>query len=61
MTHNSAIITRVYTRFKKFPVHWSNKIPLRCKRNAISGELRRVNKIASSFSNEMKRMKIRYL
>ena len=47
MTHNSAMITRVYTRSKKFPVHWSSKIPLRCKRNAISGELNRVNKIAS--------------
>ena len=25
--HNSAIITKVYTRSKKFPVYWSSKIP----------------------------------
>ena len=61
MRHNSAIITKVYTRPKKFPVHWSIKIPLRYKRNAITGELHRTNKIASNFSNEMKRIKIKYL
>ena len=59
--HNSTIITKVYTRSKKFPVHWSSKIPLRYKRNAITGELRSANKIASNFSNEMKRIKIKYL
>ena len=59
--HNSTIITKVYTRSKKFPVHWSSKIPLRYKRNAITGELHRANKIASNFSNEMKRIKIKYL
>ena len=32
--HNSAIITKVYTRSNRFPVHWSSKIPLRYKRNA---------------------------
>ena len=37
--HNSAIITKVYSRSKKFPVHWSSKIPLRYKRNTIKGEL----------------------
>ena len=25
--YNSAIITKVYTRSKKFPVYWSSKIP----------------------------------
>ena len=59
--HNSAIITKVYTRSNKFPVHWSSKIPLRYKRNAITGELHRANKIASNFSNETKRIKIKYL
>ena len=59
--HNSAIITKVHTRSKKFPVHWSNKIPLRYKRNAITGEMLRTNKIASNFSNELKRIKIKYL
>ena len=59
--HNSTIITKVYTRSKKFPVHWGSKIPLRYKRNAITGELHRANKIASNFSNEIKRIKIKYL
>ena len=59
--HNSAITTKVYTRSKKFLVHWSSKIPLRYKRNAKTGELHRANKIASNFSNEMKRIKIKYL
>ena len=59
--HNSAIITKVYTKPYKFPVHWSNKIRLRYKRNAITGELHRANKIASNFSNETKRIKSKYL
>ena len=58
--HNSAIITKVYTRSNKFPVHWSSNIPLRYKCNAITGDLHRANKIVSNFSNE-KRMKIKYL
>ena len=32
--YNSAVITKVYTKSKKFPVHWSSKIPLRYKCNA---------------------------
>ena len=46
--HNSAIITKVYTRFKKFSVHWSSKILLRYKCNAIARELHRANKIMSN-------------
>ena len=58
---NSTIITKVYTRSKKFPVHWSSKIPVRYKCNTITGELHRANKIASNFSIEMKRIEIKYL
>ena len=61
MRHNSAIIIKVYTRSNKFPVHWSSKIPLRYKRNAVTGEVHRANKIASNFSNETKKIKIKYL
>ena len=61
MRHNSSFITKVYTRSKKFLVHWSSKIPLRYKGNGITGELHRTNKIASNFSNEMNRIKIKYL
>ena len=59
--HNLVIITKVYTKSKKLPVHWRSTIPLRYKRNAITGELRRANKIASNFSNILKRIKIKYL
>ena len=51
----------VYRRSNKFPVYWSSKIPLRYKRNAITGQLHRANKIASNFSNETKKLKIKYL
>ena len=59
--NNSAIITKVHTRSKKFPVHWGSKIPLIYKSNAITGELHRANKTASNFSKEMKRIKLKYL
>ena len=59
--HNPAIITKVCTRSKKFPVYWSSKIPLRYKRNAIIRELHRSNKVMSNFSSELKRIKIRHL
>ena len=36
-------------------------IPLRYKRNAITGDLHRANKIASNFSNQTRRIKIKYL
>ena len=34
---------------------------MRYKRNTITGELRRANKIESNFSDELKRIKIKYL
>ena len=61
VSHNSAIMTKVYTRSKMFLVHWSSKIPLKYKRNAITEELHIANKIASNFYNECKRIKIKYL
>ena len=42
-------------------MHWSSKIPLRYKRSTITGELQRVNRTASNVSNEIKRIKIKYL
>ena len=56
--HNSAIATKVYSRSKKFPLHWSSKIPLKYKRNTITGELHRANKTAPNFSSKMKRKKL---
>ena len=59
--NNSAIIIKVHTRSKTFPVHWSSRIPLKYKRNAITGELHRASKIASNFSDKLKRIKIKCL
>ena len=59
--HNSAMITKVYARSKKFPVHWSSNIPLRYKPDYITEELHRANKIASNFNNQLKRIRITYL
>ena len=61
MRYNSAVMTKVYTRSKKFPVHGISKIPLRYKCNAITGELHWSNKTPSDLSNEMERIKIKYL
>ena len=45
---------------KKLPVHWTSKIPMRYKRNAIIGELHRTKKIASNFDIEIKRIITKY-
>ena len=45
---------------KKLPVHWTSKIPVRYKRNAIIGELHRAKKIASNFDIEIKRIVTKY-
>ena len=45
---------------KKLPVHWTSKIPVRYKRNAIIGELHRAKKIASNFDIEIKRIVNKY-
>ena len=41
---------------KKVPVHWTSKIPVIYKRNAIIGELHRAKKTASNFDMEIKRI-----
>ena len=38
----------------KLPVHWTSKIPVRYKRNAIIGELQRAKKSTSNFDFEIK-------
>ena len=50
---NGKITTQVYNKMKKLPVHWTSKIPVRYKRNAIIGELHRAQKIASNFDIEI--------
>ena len=46
---------------KKLHVHWTSKIPLRYKRNAIIGKLYRAKKIASNFDTEIKRIVNKYI
>ena len=57
---NGKITTQVYNKMKKLPVHWTSKIPVRYKRNAIIGELHRAKKIASNFDIEIKRIVKKY-
>ena len=43
------ITTQAFSKSTKLPVHWSSKIPVRYKRNAITGELHQVKRITSRF------------
>ena len=45
---------------KKLPVHWTSKIPVKYKRNAIIGELHRAKKTTSNFDTEIKRIVTKY-
>ena len=57
---NGKITTQEYNKMKKLPVHWTSKISLRYKCNAIVGELHRAKKIASNFDIEIKRIVNKY-
>ena len=50
----------MYNKTKKLPVHWTSKLPVRYKRNAITGELHRAKKIASNFYMKIKRIVNKY-
>ena len=41
-------------------MHWSPKIPVRYKRNAITGELNRAKRITQDFNKELKRIRQKY-
>ena len=45
---------------KKLPVHWTSKIPVRYKRNAIINELHKAKKIPSNSDIEIKRIISKY-
>ena len=57
---NGKITNQVYNKMKKFLVHWTSKIPVRYKRNAIISELQRAKKIASNSDIEIKRIVNKY-
>ena len=51
---------QVFIKSTKLPVHWSSKIPVRYKHNAITGELNRAKQIAPDFNKELKRIRQKY-
>ena len=57
---NGEIAMQVFSNSTKLPVHWSSKIPVRYKRNAITGELNRAKRITPDFNKELKRIRQKY-
>ena len=55
-----SVLTQVFNKPHKFPVHCSSEIPIRYKRNAIIGELHRAKRITSNFGKEIRRIKEKY-
>ena len=56
------ISTKVFTKKNKLPTPHDHPIPQKSyKRNAITGELHRASKIASSFDKEILRIKMKFL
>ena len=51
---------QLFSKSTKLPVHWSSKIPVRYKHNAITGELNRAKQIAPDFNKELKRIRQKY-
>ena len=48
--------TKVYNKSKKLSVHWSSKILTKYKRDAITGELHRAERIANDFNFKVNRI-----
>ena len=57
---NGEITMQVFSKSTKLPVHWSSKILVRYKRNAITGELNRAKRITPDFNKELKRIRQKY-
>ena len=55
-----SMLMQVFNEPHKFPVHWSSKIPIRYKRNAIIEELPRAKRIAFNFDKEIQRIREKY-
>ena len=53
--------TRVYRKPNKLPPHWVSKTPIRYKRNAITGDLHRSQKISGDYQQEVKLIKHKYV
>ena len=60
VSENGEITTQVFSKSTKLPVPWTSKIPVKYKRNAITGELHRAKQIVSDFKKELKRERQKY-
>lgn len=58
---DNVIKTQIYTKRKKFPVHWTSNVPIKYKRNAVKGGLHRTKKIATDYNVETKRIFAKYI
>ena len=57
---NGTIVTSVYRKITKLPVHWVSKIPKKYKRNSINGDLSRASKIATNFQHEIEQIRTKF-
>ena len=57
---NGEITAQVFSKSIKLTVHWSSKIPVRYKHNAITGKLHRAKRIVSDFNKELKKIRQKY-
>ena len=55
------IITKVYRKESKIPIHWSSKIPKRYKRNTITTDLHRAGNIASNIKEEIQTTRKKFI
>ena len=57
---NGEITTQVFNKSTKLLVQWSSKIPVRYKRNVVTGELDGTKRNASDSNKELKRIRQEY-
>ena len=53
-------VTSVNIKETKLPIPWSSKVPKRYKRNTITGDLHRAQRIGSNFQREINNIKTKY-
>ena len=54
------ILPQVFTKPNKFPVHWSSKMFVRYKHNAIIGELYGAKRMTCNFDKQVWRIREKY-
>ena len=58
---NGFYVTRVNRKKTKLPIPWSSKIPKRYKRNTILGDLHHSKRISTSFEDEIRCIKQKFV